>query len=150
MVPRGGEIACKATGKSLALGEFTGQRAKNGAFYLITVNDLKPVVSDGLRNSGMFTAVDLEAEKNTNYKLNAKILGQPMEGIASITCALIVDYEITRVGGGEVVYSKRITGKHTATAGQAFQGINRIRMAVEGAARDNVKQLLEDLANRHL
>jgi hypothetical protein len=35
--------------------------------------------------------------------------------------------------------SQSIKSSHTATMGQAFAGVTRLRLAVEGAARENIQ-----------
>ena len=146
LVPHGPECVYHPTGKSIALGAFEGPRGKGNQVYLITVYDLKTALTEGLKNSQLFTSVGQETEKNADYSLTAKMRGQSSKGVFTITVESIVDYEIKRNRTGEVVFSKRITGKQSVSTGKAFVGVTRARLAVEGATRDNVKQLLEAIS----
>ena len=143
-------LAFKSTGKSIALGEFAGPKAKGDAIYLITVLDLKGIVTKSLENSKLFSAVETESQTNADYTLTASMMGQQSDGVLTITMALIVKYEITRNTTGEVVFSKTIFGRKSVSTSDEFAGVNRARMAVEGAARDNVKKLLEEISKVQL
>jgi hypothetical protein len=48
---------------------------------------------------------------------------------------------------GNAVMKESIKSSHTASAGEAFAAVTRIRMAVEGAAEDNIRQGLQKIAN---
>jgi len=150
MVPKSSELVLKPTGKSIALGTFEGPRGKGQNIYLITVHDLKSIIAEGLKNSQLCSAVASEAQTNLDYTLTAKIKGQPGSGIVTVTVEFLVDYELKRNSTGETVFSQRITGKQSVSTGEAFVGVTRARLAVEGAARDNVKQLLENLSKLQL
>ena len=150
MVPKSSELVAKATGKSVALGAFEGPRGKGQNIYLITVYDLKQIVTEGLKNPQLFSSIGQEAQTNSDYSLTAKIKGQTGSGIVTVTVEFIVDYELKRNSTGEAVFSQRITGKHSVSTGEAFVGVTRARLAIEGAARDNVKQLLESISKLQL
>lgn len=45
---------------------------------------------------------------------------------------------------------KSITSSYTASMGDSLVGVTRLRLAVEGAARNNIKQGLEAIAAMNL
>lgn len=146
MVPRNPELTFRSSGKSISIGEIQGRQEKGDAFYRITTSELRQIVVDGLKHTQLFSSVYVINQKNADYTLTAKILGQPFVGGWSPTVALYVKYRIKRNDNGATVFDKRIQSVYTATAGGVFKGIERIRKANEGAARENIKKLIEELS----
>lgn len=58
-----------------------------------------------------------------------------------------VKYSLKAKKTGKVVYEKEITADHTATMGDAFYGVERLRLANEGSAKKNIEQFLKELTN---
>jgi len=50
----------------------------------------------------------------------------------------------------KVVMRDSIESSHTATMGQAFVGVTRLRLAVEGAVRENIRQGLMGISRLQL
>ena len=146
MVPQNPELVFTSSGKSISLGAFEGWREKGDTPYKVTAQDLKQAVEEGLKHSNLFSAVYRTDQYNSDYVLSAKVVGQPMKGAMKVNAALIVDYRIQHSGAGEAVFDKRISSSCTVTAGQELVGMTRVRTAIEGAARENVKQLLESIS----
>lgn len=76
-----------------------------------------------------------------NYELNVSIINmsKPMFG-ASFTIDLEAAWSLTNTTTKAVVMRESIKSTATATMSQAFVGATRYRMAVEGAAQDNIRQ----------
>lgn len=94
-----------------------------------------------IQSSGLFGGVSDQGP----YRLEAFIgtLSQPMMGF-SMTVDMKVSYTLRK--GGSTVWQRTIDSTHTATPGEAFVGVTRLRMATEGAARENIRQALQALS----
>jgi hypothetical protein len=57
---------------------------------------------------------------------------------------------LIRASDKSVVWRKPITSTFTAGMGDAFAGVTRLRMAVEGAARANIAQGLKEISDLKL
>ena len=146
MVPRNPELTFQSSGKSISIGEIQGRLEKGDMLYKITTHDLRQIVVDGLKHTQLFSSVYANDQKNADYTLTAHILGQPFAGCSSVTGALYVRYRIKRNDNGATVFNKRIQGIYTDTSGTLLGGMDRIRKANEGAGRENIKKLIEELS----
>lgn len=144
MVPRNPELVYPSSGKTCSLGLFEGRKEKGELIYKVTTVEMKKVVTDGLKHSQLFTTVYSTEQKDTDYTLTAKILGEPLDmgasGMSS-TIALYVNYKLIRNTSGEVVFNKRIQSVHTESLDST-----RVRKSYEGAVRENVKKLLQEIS----
>lgn len=82
------------------------------------------------------------------YKLQATLLKveQPLFGL-DMTVTTHVKYTLTNSENNNVIYSDTITTPYTATVGDAFVAVQRLRLANEGAGRNNIEGLLKELSN---
>jgi hypothetical protein len=55
------------------------------------------------------------------------------------------EYILKAKSTGQVIYSKTYATPFTATISDSFSGIQRLRMANEGAVRNNIEQVIDDL-----
>ena len=62
-----------------------------------------------------------------------------------MTVTASINYVLTERASGKTVYTKTITLPYTAKFSDAFAGYERLRLANEGAARENIKQLIDEL-----
>jgi hypothetical protein len=66
-------------------------------------------------------------------------LNQPMMGLdMSVTSR--IQYSVT--SGGRVVFNETVAATGTATMGEAFAGVERLRLANEKSIRENIKQFI--------
>jgi hypothetical protein len=49
-------------------------------------------------------------------------------------------WRLVRVSDNQEVFSDAVRKEFTATVGDAFVGVTRLRLASEGAARENIKE----------
>ncbi|HEX7027330.1 MAG TPA: hypothetical protein VF268_08820 [Gammaproteobacteria bacterium] len=84
---------------------------------------------------------------NGRYRLEVNLLSidQPMFGF-DMTVTTYVKYTLTDVKRNAVVMSETITAVHTATVGDAFAGVKRLRMANEGSGKKNIENFLDKLS----
>lgn len=77
------------------------------------------------------------------FRLEATLLDleRPLAG-ASMEVTARVAYRLVRVAGGAEVFATEIRSAYTAPFNAAFLGVERLRLANEGAVRDNVQRML--------
>ncbi len=71
-------------------------------------------------------------------------LDQPILGF-NMTVTSVVHYTVKDVRSGATIIDEDVTAEHTATVGDAFYGVTRLRLANEGSARKNIASLIERL-----
>lgn len=115
----------------------------------IAAADFKAALEDSIKNSKLFTAV--VPGKDGDYELSVVItrIDKPLFG-ASFTVDLEAGWSLVKVSDRSVVLRKSITSSHTATMGDSLVGVTRLRLAVEGAARDNIDKGLKTIAELNL
>lgn len=108
----------------------------------ISNDNFKQALETSLVQSGMFSAAG-----DGGYQLEAFIanIQQPIFG-ASLTVTLQVSYNLRR--GGTSVWRKTIESTYEAPFSEAFVGVTRLRKATEGAARQNISNLIQELNAR--
>lgn len=74
---------------------------------------------------------------------------QPSFG-ASFTVKMEAGWSLKRATTGAVVWQESVRSSHTATVGDAFVGVERLRLATEGAAKNNIKQGLGKISGLKL
>lgn len=101
--------------------------------------------AEALRSSIQSSRVFGGVSDQAPYRLEAFIgtLSQPMMGF-SMTVDMKVSYMLRK--GGSTVWQRTISSTHTSTPGEAFVGVTRLRMATEGAARENIRLALQALS----
>lgn len=89
--------------------------------------------------------------KSSDYLLTVAVFSteQPVFGL-SFTVKLEAGWTLKQVASGETVWQEAIKSEHTATTGDAFAGATRLRLAVEGAARNNISLGLAKIAKLSL
>jgi hypothetical protein len=99
---------------------------------------------ESIEKAGLFSSV---AADGARYRLTGFIgkVDQPMFGF-SFTVKMEVSYALKDTKSGSTVWTKDINSEYTATPGQAFAGVERLRLANEGAARENIRQALTEMA----
>lgn len=106
-------------------------------------------LSDAITRSKVFSAV--VQGKGGNYQLDVALVSmtQPSFG-ASFTVDMEAGWSLRRTDSAAVVWQASVKSKHTATVGDAFVGVERLRLATEGAAKNNIKQGLEMISRLNL
>lgn len=85
--------------------------------------------------------------ENGQYQLKIEMLkvDQPLFGL-DMTVTTHVKYTLTDTKSNSIVLSETIVAPHTATMGDAFVAITRLRLANEGSGKKNIEGLLNKLA----
>ena len=107
--------------------------------------DFAEAIKTSITQSGLFA--NIGAETAADYALGVQIvrLDQPMFG-ASLTVTMECTWRLSRRSDGQVVWEKAITTPFTATMGDAFSAVTRLRLANEGAARANIEDALSQIS----
>lgn len=110
---------------------------------------LKKALIDSITTSQAFSQV-IEGNGG-DYLLTVSIFSteQPVFGF-SFTVKMEAGWTLKRVASGETVWQEAIKSEHTATTGDAFVGVTRLRLATEGAARNNISQGLARISRLNL
>ena len=108
----------------------------------ISNDSFAAAIKSSIEKSGLFAGAT--SETGSPYTLAAFIgkVDQPTFGF-SMTVTMEVNYTLTKVDTGEAVWTKDISSTHTAKAGEAFAGVERLRLANEGAARESIRQMID-------
>jgi hypothetical protein len=61
-----------------------------------------------------------------------------------------VNYTLVDTTSGKTVWTKNVASTYTASASAAFAGTTRLRLANEGAAKDNIQQVITDISTLNL
>jgi len=90
-------------------------------------------------------------DQGGDFELNVGIISmeQPSFGL-HFTVKMEAGWTLKNAATGQVVWQKAITSQHTATPGDAFVGTERLRLANEGAARNNIRQGLAEISRLKL
>jgi len=115
----------------------------------ISNEDFVTALRTALEQSGTFSSV-LTDDTGT-YKLDVAIidLDQPAMGF-DMTVTMTASWRLRHAATGKVVFDEFIDTSHTATVGEAFAGIKRLRYANEGAARKNIAEGIRRLSRLSL
>lgn len=103
---------------------------------------------ESITKTGVFSAAI--PGKGGDYSLNVMIMNmqQPSFGL-SFTVKMEAAWSLKRADG-TTVWQESIRSEHTATTSDAFVAVTRLRLATEGAARNNIKLGLAKISSLKL
>ncbi|MBL4871517.1 MAG: hypothetical protein JKX72_11250 [Robiginitomaculum sp.] len=98
--------------------------------------------SEALRQS--LSAHAMLSGGDGDYRLDATLqnLKQPFIGI-SMTVTSTVQYKLTNLKTGAVVFEEIIETPYTAKMGDAFVGVKRLQLANEGSIKSNISSVIK-------
>ncbi len=84
---------------------------------------------------------------DSDYLLNVTIvsMSKPLFG-SSFTVDMEAAWSFSNPQNEEFLLKKLVTSSHTVTMGEAFYGATRLRLAIEGAVRKNIKSGLKSIS----
>jgi hypothetical protein len=129
---------------AVAIGQVGGGKETNPLWVSnIASADFEAALRASLRSAGLL-AID---PTNCRVQLDAQLLSlaQPMVG-ASMTVTASVLYRLVDCVTKKEVWVRTITLPYTAAFTDSLLGVERLKLANEGAARVNIKQLVAELA----
>jgi hypothetical protein len=132
--------------ESLSLSVTGGSGTSAAGASQISNADFASALGQSIQQSGLFAKI-IPAGQSGDYHLEVAIvrLQQPMFGF-SMTATIETNWTLTRLSDHAVIWRKAITTSHTAKAGEAFAGVTRLRLATEGAARDNIQDAITQMS----
>ncbi len=132
--------------ESLSVSVTGGSETSAAGASQISSADFAAALSQSIQQSGLFAKI-IPAGQSGDYQLQVAIvrLQQPMFGF-SMTATIETSWTLTRLSDHAAIWRKAITTSHTAKAGEAFAGVTRLRLATEGAARDNIQDAITQMS----
>jgi hypothetical protein len=139
-----GAVVDSALRRQVVIQSVTGGSETNPLWMSkVSSADFERALELSLRNAGL-----LAPDKQSGaYTLSAEMykLDQPLFG-ASMTVTAMVKYTLLERASGREVMQRTLSAAHTAAWNAAFLGTERLKLANEGAVRDNIVQLIDALA----
>jgi hypothetical protein len=114
---------------------------------LIRTRDFQQALGDALVRSGLFT---IATNGTPDYRLRVEAKASAPAAGFNMTARVGGGWKLQDARTGRVLMDDFLTGSHRATVGDAFVGTTRVRLALEGAARDFIRQGLERLGRVEL
>jgi hypothetical protein len=111
----------------------------------IADDDLKAAIEDAVIQSKLFKKI--VQGKDGDYELSVQVsnLTKPLIGF-SFTVEMEAAWSLVKLSDRSVVMRKSVKSSGTASVGDALAAVTRLRMAVEAAARENIRQGLTAVA----
>ena len=104
---------------------------------------------EAMKNSRIFSEVIKGAGADYNLYVTIFSMEQPSFG-TSFTVKMEVGWTIKRKDGNVTVWKESIKSEHTSTVSDAFAAVTRLRLATEGAARNNIAEGLARISKLNL
>lgn len=121
--------------------------AETGALDSSNVSntELKAAIEASITQSSLFKTV--VQGKDGDYELTVTVaeLTKPVIGL-SFTVTMEAGWSLVKVSDRSVAMRKAIRSTHTAGFSDSLVGVTRLRMAVEGAVRNNISQGLQAIS----
>ncbi len=102
-----------------------------------------------IRDSGVFPKVVPDNEATYLLIVNISALQQPLFG-GSFTVTMTTGWQLKNLITDQLVWQQGVTTNHTVSMGEAFFGPTRLKLATEGAARENIRQGLHLISQLEL
>lgn len=128
--------------KNLAIRDVTGGKETNPMWMSnVGSSEFERALEASLQAVGL-----LADRQSGRYVLNTHIenIDQPVIGL-NFTVTAFVNYHITERSTGRTVFQKTISVPYTAGFGDSILGVERLRLANEGAIRANITRFIDDL-----
>ncbi len=128
---------------AVCVNQVTGGKETNPLWTSEVDNpSFRSALTSSLKNHGLAAM----AASSCAYDLNANLLGlaQPALGL-DMKVTAHVNYEVLHRASDDPYFLKSVSTAYTATVGDAFAGIKRLRLANEGAIRENIEEFIRAL-----
>ena len=112
----------------------------------ISSESFKEALVESINKSGAFSTIVIA--DHADYMLDVDIvdLAQPWWGGIDMTVTMTAEWKLTSMKDKVVVFQENITKPYKAAFGDALLAVERLRMANEGAARENIREGLKKLS----
>ena len=132
---------------NLAIETVNGGQETNPLWTSQVANqDFRQALEKSLQIYGLYTA-----DKNSKYAVSAYLqnLDQPLMGF-DMTVIAQVRYQIVERKTNKIIFNQVISTPYTATVSDAFAGVERLRLANEGAIKSNIEELIKKICTLHI
>jgi hypothetical protein len=132
----------------VAIKDVTGGKETNPMWISnVASSDFERALEASLRNAGLLSA----NRQGSRFTLTAHMLklDQPFMG-ASMTVTATVQYSLIERATGKEVFARTLATPFTAEWNSSFLGVERLKLANEGAARTNIQTLIDALMSARL
>lgn len=148
MVPTSVDAA-KRHAQNVSVAVSGGQETDAAGKPQISDDAFRQALAEAINRSRAFSSV--VPGSGGNYVLSVALisLDQPSFGF-SFTVKMEAGWTLRRSSGGAPVWQESIRSEFTATTKDAFAAVTRLRMATEGAARENIAQGLAKISRLDL
>lgn len=129
----------------------TAGGAETGAMDSSNISDadLKLAIEDAISQSKLFKTIVQGSDGDYELSVRVTSLSKPVFG-TTFTVDMEGAWSMTKVSDKSVILRKSIKSSGTATMGEAFAAVTRLRLAVESAAKDNIAQGLKAIGELNL
>ena len=104
---------------------------------------------ESLSRSGVFSEVVTKGAADYLLDVFVTDVRQPVIGF-NMTVSVVANWTLTDLAAKEVVFEELIPTPYTATVGDAFAAIKRLRLANEGAVRANIRAGIRRISELNL
>lgn len=108
----------------------------------ISADDFRQALEQALSNSGLLSEMRSSGQYEVRVFLDE--VDQPFIGL-DMTVTTKITYEVIRQDTRERVFKEQVIASHTATMGEQFYGVERLRLANEGSAEKNIQIFIQKL-----
>jgi ABC-type uncharacterized transport system auxiliary subunit len=138
-VPKGDSVQITVSG-----GQETGALDPSS----IADADLKAAVEASILKAGLFGSV---SRIPADYTLYVRIieLQRPLMG-GNFTVKLELAWQLIRISDQKIMFRTSIRSSHRTTMSESFAAVTRLKMAVEGAVKENIETFLKELSAAQL
>jgi len=129
----------QVSGARFSVGQVAGGEETNPMWTSeVSAAAFQAALTASLANAGLHDA-------GSNLQIDAVLedLDQPLAGF-DMTVTSQVTYRVVN-GSSDILLEQRVVAPHTATVGDAFLGMERLRLANEGSIRANITRFIEIL-----
>ena len=132
---------------SLILKVTGGAEKTSDSATQISNPNFNTALARSIEQSGLFARIVPAGQPEADFQLEVALaeLQQPVIGV-SMTVTVEATWTLTRASNGFVIWQKLISTSYTTDAKDAFTGIERVRLALDGAARDNIHDGITQLS----
>ncbi len=139
----GAPVANSDLVEAICVTKVTGGQETN-PLWTSEVDDasFRAALEGSLRNNRLAAT----SAERCRYDLEANLLGlaQPIIGF-NMTVTSHVNYSVRERQSGNPYFLTTVTAPYTATVGDAFAGVTRLRLANEGSIRSNIQKFIDEL-----
>jgi hypothetical protein len=130
---------------NVALSSVKGGEETNPAWTSeISDETFSGAIKQSLVDQGLYS-------ENGKYSLSVEMIeiDQPLFGF-NMTVTTVVKYILKEKSSGEVLLDEEVNAPYTATVGDAFSGVERLKLANEGSGKKNIEALINLLSELNI